>query len=107
MELLGGEKVPMGSLKIGDRVKTLTAEGRVVYSPVVTFLDQMPDYGGTVQGSDGWGVYEGNSQPAKLFIHTSRNTNTTSSPYMHTGILAIVLQFSTYCGSLLQAIITQ
>jgi len=46
VELKSGKKIPMSSVRIGDLVKTYSKEGEVMFSPVVTFLDQMPDYKG-------------------------------------------------------------
>lgn len=36
----------MSEVGIGDLLKTYTKKGEVVFSPVVTFLDQMPEYKG-------------------------------------------------------------
>lgn len=46
VELRSGKKVPISELAIGDTVKTFTKKGEVVFSPVITFLDQTPDYKG-------------------------------------------------------------
>ena len=46
VEVVTGEKIAMKDVKIGDLVKTFAADGKIVFSPVVTFLDQVPDYGG-------------------------------------------------------------
>ena len=41
----------MNELAIGDLVKTYSKDGEVLFSPVVTFLDQMPNYRGNVHKS--------------------------------------------------------
>ncbi|XP_078356037.1 tiggy-winkle hedgehog protein-like [Oculina patagonica] len=46
VELRSGKKIPISDLAIGDTVKTFTKNGEVVFSPVITFLDQNPDYKG-------------------------------------------------------------
>lgn len=46
VELKSGKKIPMNKVNIGDLVKTYSKEGDVMFSPVVTFLHQMPDFRG-------------------------------------------------------------
>ena len=48
VELRSGRKIPIRDLAIGDTVKTFTKEGQVVFSPVITFLEQEPDYKGKI-----------------------------------------------------------
>ena len=48
VELRSGTKIPISDLAIGDTVKTFTKKGQVVFSPVITFLEQDPDYKGMV-----------------------------------------------------------
>lgn len=48
VELRSGKKIPISDLAIGDTVKTFTKNGEVVFSPVITFLDQNPDYKGEI-----------------------------------------------------------
>lgn len=48
VELRSGKKVPISDLDIGDTVKTFTKKGQVVFSPVITFLDQESDYKGKI-----------------------------------------------------------
>lgn len=46
VELRSGKKIPISELAIGDTVKTFSKGGEIIFSPVVTFLDQAPDYKG-------------------------------------------------------------
>lgn len=46
VELRSGKKIPISDLAIGDTVKTVTKKGQIVFSPVITFLEQEPDYKG-------------------------------------------------------------
>lgn len=46
VELKSGKKIAMNEIAIGDLVKTYSKDGEVLFSPVVTFLDQMPNYRG-------------------------------------------------------------
>ena len=48
VELRSGKKIPISELAIGDTVKTFTKNGAVVFSPVITFLEQAPDYKGKI-----------------------------------------------------------
>ena len=51
VELKSGKKIAMNEVAIGDMVKTYSKDGEVLFSPVVTFLDQMPNYRGNVHKS--------------------------------------------------------
>lgn len=46
VEIRSGKKIPISELAIGDTVKTFSRGGEVVFSHVVTFLDQAPDHKG-------------------------------------------------------------
>ncbi|XP_029193422.2 desert hedgehog protein-like [Acropora millepora] len=46
VELKSGKKIAMNKLEIGDLVKTYSNDGEIVFSPVITFLDQDIDYKG-------------------------------------------------------------
>ena len=46
VELKSGKKIAMNELEIGDLVKTYSNDGEIVFSPVITFLDQDIDYKG-------------------------------------------------------------
>lgn len=48
VELRSGKKIPISDLAIGDTVKTFTKKGQVVFSPVITFLEQDPEYKGMI-----------------------------------------------------------
>lgn len=48
VELRSGKKIPISDVAIGDTVKTFTKKGQVVFSPVITFLEQEPDYNGKI-----------------------------------------------------------
>lgn len=48
VELRSGKKIPISDLAIGDTVKTFTKKGQVVFSPVITFLEQDHDYKGMI-----------------------------------------------------------
>lgn len=48
VELRSGKKIPISDVAIGDTVKTFTKKGQVVFSPVITFLEQKPDYNGKI-----------------------------------------------------------